>query len=70
MRALLRSAVARHKLQAVVRVGEAIGFEVIAECVEDAAILERLRDMRGGYAQGFGIAHPQPIARSSALGMP
>jgi len=70
VRALLRSAVARHKLQAVVRVGEAVGFEVIAECVEDAAILEQLRNLHVGYAQGFGIAQPQPIARSAVLGMP
>lgn len=70
VRALQRSAVARHKLQAVVRVGEALGFEVIAECVENAAILERLRDLRVGYAQGFGIAQPEPIGRSGVLRMP
>ncbi|MDH3319105.1 MAG: EAL domain-containing protein [Betaproteobacteria bacterium] len=67
IRALGRSQVARQKLQAVVRVGEALGVEVIAECVEEAEILARLRDSRVGYAQGLGIAEPVPIGRSAAL---
>jgi EAL domain-containing protein (putative c-di-GMP-specific phosphodiesterase class I) len=70
VRALLRSEVARHKLKAVLRVGEAIGFEVIAECVEEAEILARLREARVGYAQGFGVARPAPIDRSAELRMP
>lgn len=70
VRALLRSEVARQKLKAVVRVGEAIGIEVIAECVEEAEILARLREARVGYAQGFGVARPAPIDRSSAPRMP
>jgi len=61
VRALLRSEVARQKLKAIVRVGEALGLEVVAECVEERDILARLRDMRVGFAQGFGIARPGPI---------
>ncbi|MEO8718300.1 MAG: EAL domain-containing protein [Burkholderiales bacterium] len=67
IRALRRSEVARHKLQAVVRVGDALGIEVIAECVEEADVLARLRAARVGYAQGFGVAQPMPIGRSAAL---
>jgi EAL domain-containing protein (putative c-di-GMP-specific phosphodiesterase class I) len=63
VRNLLRSAVAEQKLKAVVRVGEAIGVGVIAECVEEAEILARLRELNVGYAQGFGIARPAPIAQ-------
>ena len=63
VRALLRSEVARQKLKAVVRVGETIGIEVVAECVEQADILARLRELRVGFAQGFGIARPAPIDR-------
>lgn len=63
VRALLRSEVARQKLKAVVRVGETIGIEVVAECVEEADILARLRELRVGLAQGFGIARPAPIDR-------
>jgi EAL domain-containing protein (putative c-di-GMP-specific phosphodiesterase class I) len=66
VRNLLRSAVAEQKLRAVVRVGEAIGVGVIAECVEEAAILARLRELGVGYAQGFGIARPAPIDRRPA----
>lgn len=70
VRALLRSEVARHKLKAVVRVGETIGVEVIAECVEDPEILARLRAARVGHAQGFGIARPAPIDRSAEPRVP
>lgn len=66
VRALLRSEVARQKLKAVVRVGETIGIEVVAECVEEAGILAKLRELRVGFAQGFGIARPAPIDRMPA----
>jgi EAL domain-containing protein (putative c-di-GMP-specific phosphodiesterase class I) len=63
VRNLLRSAVAEQKLKAVVRVGEAIGVGVIAECVEQTDILMQLKALNVGYAQGFGIARPAPIAQ-------
>jgi len=62
VRNLLRSNVAEQKLKAVVRVGEAIGVGVIAECVEQTDILGRLKALNVGFAQGFGIARPAPIA--------
>lgn len=66
IRNVLRSEVARQKLKAVVRVGETIGVGVIAECVEDADVLAQLRAMQVGFAQGFGIARPAPIAQRPA----
>jgi len=63
VRSLLRSSIAEQKLKAVVRVGEAIGLGVIAECVEEADVLARLRALGVGFAQGFGIARPAPIAQ-------
>ena len=66
VRNLLRSGVAEQKLKAIVRVGEAIGVGVIAECVEDADILARLKLLNVGFAQGFGIARPAPIAQRPA----
>jgi EAL domain-containing protein (putative c-di-GMP-specific phosphodiesterase class I) len=66
VRNLLRSSVAEHKLKAVVRVGETIGVGVIAECVEETDILARLKALNVGYAQGFGIARPAPIAQTPA----
>jgi EAL domain-containing protein (putative c-di-GMP-specific phosphodiesterase class I) len=61
VRNILRSAVAEQKLKAVVRVGETIGVGVIAECVEGTDVLARLKALRVGFAQGFGIARPAPI---------
>jgi EAL domain-containing protein (putative c-di-GMP-specific phosphodiesterase class I) len=66
VRNILRSAVAEQKLKAVVRVGETIGVGVIAECVEEAAVLARLKALNVGFAQGFGIARPAPIGEPLA----
>ena len=60
-RKLLSSEVARTKLSAIQRVGTAVGFGVIAECVEEQEVLERLKVLGVGYAQGFGIHTPQAI---------
>lgn len=66
VRNILRSTVAEQKLKAVVRVGETIGVGVIAECVEDRDVLARLKALKVGFAQGFGIARPAPIGERSA----
>lgn len=52
---------ARSKLNAILRVGERLGFAVVAECVEDQDVLARLKAMGVAYAQGFGIYQPHPI---------
>ena len=69
VRALLRSEVARQKMKAVVRVGDTVGVDVIAECVEEQDILLRLKALGVGFVQGFGIFRPHPIA-SIAAGAP
>jgi len=61
VRQILRSETAATRLHAVARVGEVIGVGVIAECVEDPATLAAVRKAGAGYAQGFGIALPQPV---------
>jgi EAL domain-containing protein (putative c-di-GMP-specific phosphodiesterase class I) len=61
IRKLLTSEVARTKLNAILRVGQAINIKVIAECVEEQDVLMRLKALGVGYAQGFGIVQPQPI---------
>jgi EAL domain-containing protein (putative c-di-GMP-specific phosphodiesterase class I) len=61
VRKLLKSTLARTKLEAILRVAEPLDVCVIAECVEEPEILERLRAMGIPCAQGFGIAKPQPI---------
>ena len=60
-RRLVSSEVARIKLAAVMRVGTAVGFGVIAECIEEQEVLARLKALGVGYAQGFGIHVPQAI---------
>jgi EAL domain-containing protein (putative c-di-GMP-specific phosphodiesterase class I) len=62
-RKLLSSEVARSKLSAILRIGEALGYATVAECVEDQDILTRLKALGVGFAQGFGIYQPQPIEK-------
>lgn len=60
-RKILASDTARHKLNAMLRAGQALGYQVVAECVEDQDVLTRLRAMGVAYAQGFGIYQPHTI---------
>ncbi|HYX67027.1 MAG TPA: EAL domain-containing protein [Burkholderiales bacterium] len=60
-RKLLASEGARGKLGAILRVSEALGFAVVAECVEEQEVLARLKAMGVRYAQGFGVSPPHAI---------
>lgn len=62
VRKLLTDAAAEAKLRAMQKIGEATGFKLIAEMVEDQDILVRLKALGVAYAQGFGICEPHPIA--------
>jgi EAL domain-containing protein (putative c-di-GMP-specific phosphodiesterase class I) len=61
VRKLLTSEGARGKLNAILRVADAIRIGVVAECVEEQDILARLRSLKVSHAQGFGIHKPEPI---------
>jgi EAL domain-containing protein (putative c-di-GMP-specific phosphodiesterase class I) len=61
VRKLLSAPAAEAKLKAILRVGEVMGFQSIAEMVEEQDILVRLKALGVGYAQGFGIQQPHPI---------
>jgi len=50
-------------VDAINRVGHVMGIETIAESVENDAILEKLRELGVDFAQGFGIALPEPMTR-------
>jgi EAL domain-containing protein (putative c-di-GMP-specific phosphodiesterase class I) len=63
VRKLLTAPAAEAKLRAILRVGEVMGFQVIAEMVEEQDILVRLKALGVGFAQGFGVEQPQPIAK-------
>lgn len=61
VRKLLTSEVARTKMNAILRVAEAIHMGVVAECVEQQDVLARLKALNVSHAQGFGIYQPHPI---------
>ena len=65
-RKVLASEAARNKMNAVLRVGEALNFSVVAECVEEQDVLLRLKALGVGYAQGFGVCQPHPIDKVAA----
>ena len=60
-RKLLTSNVASTKMNAILRVSQALNFAIVGECVEDQDVLLRLKALGCGYAQGFGIYQPHPI---------
>ncbi|HYG54354.1 MAG TPA: EAL domain-containing protein [Burkholderiales bacterium] len=61
VRKLLKSNIAATKMNAILKVAEATGMGLVAECVEEQDILTRLKALGVGYAQGFGIYQPQAI---------
>jgi len=58
------------KLEAILRFAESSRIGVIAECVEEPAVLARLEALGVGHAQGFGISHPAPIENLPARAAP
>ncbi len=51
----------RTVVQIINQFGHEMGMRTIAEFVENVAILATLREMGIDYAQGFGIARPEPM---------
>ena len=54
-------------VEAIHRIGHVMGIETVAEFVENAAILQKLKQIGVDYAQGFGIHIPAPLEESAAL---
>lgn len=59
---MLRDPVATAKVTAIDRVAKELNIKTIAEFVEHAEIVDKLTELGVDFAQGFGIAHPQPLA--------
>jgi diguanylate cyclase (GGDEF)-like protein/PAS domain S-box-containing protein len=55
----------RSMVEAICKVGKALGIETVAECVESQAVLDELRRIGIDYAQGYFLARPEPIERLS-----
>jgi diguanylate cyclase (GGDEF)-like protein/PAS domain S-box-containing protein len=53
----------RSMVEAISKVGRALGIATIAECVETAVVLEELKRLGVDFAQGYYIARPAPIAQ-------
>ncbi|HTX05347.1 MAG TPA: EAL domain-containing protein [Steroidobacteraceae bacterium] len=56
-------AVDRSMVEAICKVGKALGIETVAECVESQAVLDELSRIGIDYAQGYFLARPEPIER-------
>ena len=52
----------RSMVEAICKVGRALGIETVAECVESQAVLDELGRIGIDYAQGYYLATPAPIA--------
>jgi EAL domain-containing protein (putative c-di-GMP-specific phosphodiesterase class I) len=52
----------RSMVEAVSKIGRALGIHTVAECVESAAVLEELKRIGVDFVQGFYLARPRPLA--------
>ena len=53
----------RSMVEAIGKVGRALGIATVAECVETEAVLGELKRLGVDYAQGFYLAQPRPVAQ-------
>ncbi len=51
----------RSMVEAIGKVGRALGIATVAECVESEVVLAELKAIGIDYVQGFHLAHPLPI---------
>lgn len=58
---ILNDPIDRAMVEAVNKIGHAMGIKTIAEFVEDEKILDELEKIGVDYAQGYGIAYPAPL---------
>ena len=56
-------AVDRSMVEAISKVGHALGVATVAEWVESQAVLDELKRIGVDFAQGYHMAHPQPLAQ-------
>ncbi|MDW3688831.1 EAL domain-containing protein [Cupriavidus sp. CV2] len=62
VREMLNDPVNLVMVEAIQRIGHAMGKQTIAEYVENEALLARLRELGVDYAQGYGVGPPMPFA--------
>ncbi len=64
---MLKDPVGHAMVEAINRIGHIMCKKTIAESVESRAILVALRTIGVDYAQGFGIAMPEPFGEPRLL---
>jgi Amt family ammonium transporter len=62
IRELDSNPVHRAMVEAIVGIAGVMGLTTIAEFVENAAVLDTLREIGVDYAQGYHLARPQPLS--------
>ena len=60
---MLDNAIDESMVEAINRIGHIMGLETIAEFVETAEILQRLKAIGVDFVQGYGVCRPFPIKR-------
>ncbi len=55
-------------VEAINRIGQVAGIKTIAEFVEDEALCQEVRQMGVDFAQGYGVAMPEPVEDSFCRG--
>jgi PAS domain S-box-containing protein len=61
VRGLVHSPENQAVVKAIVNLAQGFGCETVAEGVEDAEVLEMLREFQVDYAQGFHLGRPAPL---------
>jgi diguanylate cyclase (GGDEF)-like protein/PAS domain S-box-containing protein len=56
-------------VRSITEIGHVMGKRVIAESVENDAVLEKLGELGVDYAQGFGVSAPHPIDEIASIGI-
>jgi diguanylate cyclase (GGDEF)-like protein/PAS domain S-box-containing protein len=54
-------------VKSINEIGHVMGKRTVAECVENTAILQKLREIGVDYAQGYGVGKPRPLESLHAL---
>lgn len=62
IRSLDASEIDQQMVKAMVEMARALGLQTVAEFVENESIMERLREYRVDFAQGYHVGKPKPIA--------
>jgi diguanylate cyclase (GGDEF)-like protein/PAS domain S-box-containing protein len=63
VRGMLQDPIDHAIVDSINQIGHVMGIQTIAEFVENAALVSQLRVLGVDYAQGYGVARPEPLRR-------